>query len=109
MATKAADRPALGTQPDPQPKKITTDIALNEVSPDSPAAAFSWLPADLERVRERREELGLNDDKARVQAESQKAELATAKRRLAATQAQVDALEAQVAEAAPKGKAKDTE
>lgn len=95
-ATKPAERP--GPRLDVQPRKITTDYALNEVSPGSDAAAFSWLPADLERVRARREELGLNDDKARAQRESQEAELKLAKRKLAVLQADVEAMEANLAE-----------
>lgn len=104
MATKTSERPALGSQPDPQPKKIYTDYALNEVSEGSEAAAFSWLPSDLERVRSRREELGLNDDRARVQKESREAELKLAERHLAVATARVDDLRAQVG---PKSKAKD--
>lgn len=96
MATaKQTDRPGLGVL-DAQPKKITVDSALNEVSADSEAAAFSYLPADLERVRARREELGYND-RERVLRESRKAELAAAKRRLATLQDQVDALESDIA------------
>lgn len=94
MATKAEARPGVSKY-DTQPAKVTTDAALNEVSPESSAAAFSWLPHDLERVRARREELGYND-RERVQEESRKAELALAERRLAAQQAQVEALRAEV-------------
>lgn len=97
MATKTAEaRPGVSKY-DAQPTKITTDAALNEVDPESSAAAFSWLPADLERVRERRAELGFND-RERAQEASRKAELALAKRRLAAMQDQVTALEAAVAD-----------
>lgn len=95
MATKTQERPGVSKY-DAQPTKVTTDAALNEVSPDSEAAAFSWLAHDLERLRERRAELGF-DDRERAQEASRKAELASAKRRLAAQQAQVEALEAQVA------------
>ncbi len=94
MATKAEARPGVSKY-DEQPKKVTTDAALNEVSPDSSAAAFSWLAHDLDRVRARREELGY-DDKERAQEASRKAELAAAERRLAAQQAQVEALRGQV-------------
>ena len=94
MATKAAERPGVSKY-DEQPKKVTTDAALNEVSPDSEAAAFSWLAHDLERLRTRREELGY-DDRERSQADSRKAELAAAERRLAAANAQVESLRSQV-------------
>lgn len=99
MATKtAAERPpGFGGRIDPQPRKVTVDIGLNEVDPTSEAAAFSYLPADLERVRLRREELGLNDDRERVQRESAKAELAAAERRFAQAQTDVENLRAQVA------------
>lgn len=94
MATKVAERPGVSKY-DAQPVKVTTDAALNEVSPDSDAAAFSWLAHDLERVRTRREELGY-DDRERSQEASRKAELVAAERRLASQQAQVEALRAQV-------------
>lgn len=96
MATKAADRPGV-TNYDAQPRKIVTDVNLNEVSPDSEDAAFSWLASDLEARRQRRAELGIEDSKAKSQAESRKSELAAAKRRLAQQTAQVEALEAAVA------------
>lgn len=95
MATKTAEaRPGVSKY-DTQPVKVTTDAALNEVSPDSEAAAFSWLAHDLERVRARRADLGY-DDRERSQAASRKAELAAAERRLAAAAAQVEALRSEV-------------
>lgn len=94
MATKTQERPGVSKY-DAQPARITTDAALNEVSPDSEAAAFVWLAHDLERVRDRRAELGYNDGQ-RAQEASQKAELALAERRHAEAQAQVEALRAAV-------------
>lgn len=96
MATAAKDRPGV-TNFDAQPKKIITDVNLNEVSPDSEDAAFSWLASDLEARRARREELGITDTKAVSQAASRKAELAAAERRLARQTAEVEALKASVA------------
>lgn len=85
---------------DEQPRKITTDEALNEVSPDSEAAAFSWLPVDLERAREQRAEFGF-EDMERAQEASRKAELKRAEQQLAASQARVEALRATVAAGEP--------
>lgn len=106
-AKKEEAAPGYGSRIDPQPSRVTVDAALNEVSAGSEAAAFVYAPADLERVRARREELGLNDDRERVQRESAKAELSLAKRRLAQQQQQVSDLEAMVAEGESKGSSKE--
>ena len=90
----------VGTLRDPLKGRVITDEYLNKT--DS-GTGFVWKPADLERVKARREELGLGTEEqageaARAQRESRKVEAASAKRRAEALRAEADALEAAVAE-----------
>jgi hypothetical protein len=90
---------------------VTAD--LKEVSPGSPEAAFVFARADLPRIREEREKLGLDDEAARAQLDSAKALLATAERRAAEAEAEAESLRAVVkdgekaAKAAAKSSAAD--
>lgn len=97
QASTAAEAPGYGGRPDVQPKMLTVDIALEEVDPGSEAAAFRFLPGDLEVARQKREELLGNDDLARVQRESAEAEMRRLEAQLANDQAALDNLKANMA------------
>lgn len=45
--------------PDKKSGRVTVDAQLNEVDDGSPDAAFIYNRSELDRLRERREELGL--------------------------------------------------
>lgn len=91
--------------------RVVVDADLNPVGAGSGEAAFVFKRSDLDRLQARREELGLNDEPARVQAASHKAALADAERRAAAAEADVAVLKERVAasEKAEKASAKKAE
>jgi hypothetical protein len=74
------------------------DADLKEVATGSSEAAFVFKRSDLDRLRARREELGITGDESeRVQRESRKRALADAKRRADAAAAEVAVLEDRIA------------
>lgn len=80
---------------DPMSKsRVYTDETLREVPAGSPEASFVWKRGELENLRDRRKELGLdeNDDALRAQIDSRKAEAAKAERRARVVEAERDAL-----------------
>lgn len=103
----------VGTLTDPMKGRVLVDEYLNEVKAGDTTATFVFKPADLERVKARRTELGLGTDgqaaeAARVQRASRVVERDSATRRAAALRAEADALDAAVAddEKAAKAEAK---
>lgn len=81
----------VGTITDPLKGRVVTDEYLNKVSADSPEATFVFHQADLTRLQERREALGLGtvDEAKRAQRDSRVIEAAAAERRIASLEAEI--------------------
>lgn len=99
MATAPVSAPGrasrIGTI-DPMGKtRVYVNEMLEPVEAGSADAAFVFKKGELERFRDRRTELGLarGDEALRTYLDSQKVEQAAAQRRLAAVQAENDAIE----------------